>query len=158
MLLSSGEIIIIIVYRSTSMQHESLDANRSFLNCIHKLTDVNYSIILAGDFNLSWIDWSFTTNSTNLTHDLFLDFIISRSLEQLNTSLTRGHNIRDLVMADDLSRISNISSSPPLGASDHDIIEFSITVDPSSTKTLHSLQIRNHAKCNSTLLNKISAQ
>ena len=80
LLLSSGKIIII--YRFTLIQHESLDANRSFLNCLHKLTDDNYSIILAGDFNLPRIDWLLTTNPTKLTHDLFPDFFISRSLEQ----------------------------------------------------------------------------
>ena len=89
----------------------------------------NYSIVLCGDFNVPNNDWSLATpivsspvNSTffSLVHDNFLTQLIS--------SPTRGGHILDLILTNNPSCVSNVRVVDNLPGSDHDAVEFDLSV------------------------------
>ena len=146
-----------VCYRSTSLAHASIEMNSRLVNCLDKLFRVKHKCILMGDFNLPKIDW----NSDHLVisdpiHELFYVHFCSVGLSQLNTIPTRNDAILDLIFSNDPGIVSDISTLPPLGASDHDVITFSISLqsrDPNDSAQARPVTARNYIKCNYELLN-----
>ena len=91
---------IIVCYRSTSLSKESLATNSGLINCLDRLCNVNYSVILLGDFNLPGIDWN-THKSLPPPDPIqlsFFEFFYSSGLVQLNLLPTRNNAILDLIL------------------------------------------------------------
>ena len=82
-----------------------------------KLISVPHSIIITGDFNLPNLNWS---NNESETKHIFKEFITNASLIQHIYFPTRSSNILDLLITDNSSLISNLTSLPPFLTSDHD--------------------------------------
>ena len=141
-----------VCYRSTSLARASLEANFRLIHCLNKLLTVKHSCILLGDFNLPGIDWFSDFATTDPIQQAFFENFCSIGLEQLNSFATRNDAILDLVLSNDPELISDLLTLPPLGASDHDIVSFSIFLAPKYHPTSQPLLIRSYTKCNYDLL------
>ena len=67
-----------------------------------------------------------------------LNFVISGGFYQFVNFPTRGDNILDLVLIDDDQIVSNIIASPPVGHSDHCIVDFTIVMKCSESCGMQS--------------------
>ena len=65
-------------------------------------------------------------------HKPFLSFVIESSYSQLINFPTHDSNILDLILSTDSNIISCVKPDVPFGASDHDVILFSIVVTDNS--------------------------
>ena len=87
-------------------------------------------ILVTGDFNMCLIDWTYWTVTSQGSIDTeFLDLVNDLFVSQHVNFLTRiseGQfpSLLDLVLINEESFISEITFLPPLGKSDHIIIEF----------------------------------
>ena len=83
-------------------------------------------VIVGGDFNLGYIDWSVPsviTGKPNLQqHKLLLGIINDHSLTQTVNVPTRQDKILDLFLTNYPSIVNNLETMPPIGESDHDIV------------------------------------
>ena len=132
MFCKSETIRMIVCYRSTLLSRASLDVNNKLISCLNKLCNVKHTILLLGDFNLPNISWNTNNIPTDSIHLAFLECFFANGLTQLNNFATRGDVILDLVLCNEPNVICNLETLAPLGASDHDIISFSLIVSPSS--------------------------
>ena len=106
---------IIVCYRSTSLSNESVATNSGLITCLDRLCNVNYSVILLGDFNLPGIDWNTHKSPPDPIQLSFFEFFYSSGLVQLNFLPTRNNAILDLIFTTEPNLISDISTLPPIG-------------------------------------------
>ena len=81
-----------------------------------------------GDFNIPTIDWTALTHCTDYVSALFTRFVRIGGFTQFVNFHTRGNNLLDLVLSNDSKIVCSITSKPPLGHSDHNIIDFKLDV------------------------------
>ena len=85
--------------------------------------------IIVGDFHCPDINWYCLTSSANNCDSLtVLNWAITVGYTQFVNFATRGVNTLDLVFSDDTQMISSISYSPPIGHSDHCIVDFLLCI------------------------------
>ena len=84
--------------------------------------------MLVGDLNLPHIDWGHQTSSPDYIHSTMFDFIVKRGFSQFVDFCTRQENILDVILCDDDLLIARVAPHPPVGHSDHIVVEFDITV------------------------------
>ena len=155
-LVTPNELIrIVLCYRSTSLANVSLDLNFRLINCLKKLLSVKYKCLLMGDFNLPKIKWNFNVTINDAVHQAFYEYFCSAGLSQLNPFPSRNDATLDLVFSNDPGLVSDLTTLPPLGASDHDIISFVVRVPAQAPciSQVHPGVVRNYSKCNFNLLN-----
>ena len=97
----------------------------SFSKSHYRLDCMN---VIAGDFNCPKISWDNLQCSTDRTHQLSLSCVIDCGLTQVVDFNTRLQNVLDIVLTDEPQRILKVTSKPPLGQSDHDMIKFDVMV------------------------------
>jgi len=85
--------------------------------------------VIAGDFNCPNISWDNLQCYTDRTHPLLLSCVIDCGLTQVVDFNTRLQNVLDIVLTDEPQRILKVTSKPPLGQSDHDMLKFDVMVD-----------------------------
>ena len=153
----TDKIRVIVLYRSTLLKTKTyVNSNQILIDRLKQLCNINYSLILLGDFNLPSLIWSpdvaVNTHILDPLHTSFSEFFISSGLSQLVTTPTRLNSVLDLVLTNDPFLISNVDSLPPLGASDHSIVTFDINwLAPSPPPA--SSPSRNYSKCNYIAMN-----
>jgi hypothetical protein len=156
-LIMRDELIrLVVCYRSTSLAHMSLDMNFKLVTCLDKLFRVKHKCILMGDLNLPKLNWNLDHIVINdPIHEMFYVNFCSFGLTQLNTIPTRNDAILDLVFSNDPGLISDVLTLPPIGASDHDVISFSIRLPARVPSSAHvePVTARNYFKCNFDLMN-----
>lgn len=120
----SKNILISSYYRPPSDSGFSLEQFHQSLNRINGQS--NATIIVGGDFNLGHIDWS---NSCTIPgkpdiqlHQKLLDITYDANLHQIVNIPTRNDRILDLIMINNPTYISKVTTLPPIGSSDHDIV------------------------------------
>ena len=59
-------------------------------------------------------------------HGSLLSFVSQYGLSQFVHFATRGENTLDIVLSNDEQIVSSISSTPPLGHSDHNMVNFTL--------------------------------
>ena len=101
-----------------------------------------------GDFNLPGIDWNTHKSPPDPIQLSFLEFFYSSGLVQLNFLPTRNNAILDFFFTTETNLISDISTLPPIGARDHDMLSFNIQLSPHNLPQYPSTPIRNYKKCN----------
>ncbi len=141
------KIIIGCVYRPPNTDVQYCD---QMINIINKICVQfpSHSIIIAGDFNLPFIDWSVPQPLKNeIITVKFVNFILENSLEQLVNFPTRGSNTLDLVLCRYVSIANDICTVPPIVSSDHEYIHFSMVVDYVNKKLLGELNKNKYAYC-----------
>ena len=100
----------------------------------------NYSIVLCEDFNVPNIDWSVTTPTVSSpVNSTFCSLVHDNFLTQLVSSPTRGDHILDLILTNNPSCVSNVRVVDNLPGSDHDAVEFDLSV--SSDNIVQSSQV-----------------
>ena len=60
---------------------------------------------------------------------MVFDFVVKYGFSQMVNSSTRGDNVFDVILTDDDMLISNLTLSPPIGHSDHSVIEFVLAIN-----------------------------
>ena len=102
--------------------------------CTDRLHSENYQIILTGDFNFPYIQWSSGKIDKNVGIDLqssaqcFVDFLWDSLLEQYVHLPTRSHNTLDLFITNNKFLVRNVSATEtPL--SDHKLIEIMLSLE-----------------------------
>ena len=79
----------------------------------YRVSKATKSIVIVGDYNLPDIDWTVPVSNGNSSHDSFLNTCLQNNLEQLVTEPTRGINILDLILTNDLVKFINFSICEP---------------------------------------------
>jgi len=96
------------------------------IECLKRYHHTCYTNIITGDLNLPKIDWFKLTCNGDLLHKPFLDFVIDYGYTQVVEFPTRGPNILDVVLVDNVQAVFNISHRPPFSSSDHVVVLFSL--------------------------------
>jgi len=121
---------LVVIYHSPNSDSLNFDQLCSLLT---QAVNIGSShLLIVGDFNMPYINWTLLTVSpANNCNDTFLTLLEDLYLIQLQhvTFPTRFRNnqmpsLLDLILTDDENTVSYIISLPPLGKSDHIVIEF----------------------------------
>jgi len=96
-----------------------------FLKSHHILDCMN---VIAVDFNCPKISWDNLQRSTDRSHQLLLSCVNDYGLTQEVDFNTRLQHVLDIVLTDEPQQILKVTSTPPLGQSDHDMIKFDVMV------------------------------
>ena len=124
--------MIMGVYKSPSQNNNNLEELKNIL-LFDKEQDIKFSHRLnVGDFNYGEISWETETTSVNENHSatLFLEIVRDSYLFQHVTNPTRireseNPSVFDLISTNEQDMVENeIKYLPPLGKSDHTILEF----------------------------------
>lgn len=126
---------IILCYRPPDHDVAAWNYFTAMLACFEQLCNINYNIVIAGDFNLPYLSWDtlLTTGVHVKYHQTFLDFVSEHGLVQCVAEPTRGDNILDLVLVNEPLLINSCVTSTPLGRSDHMTVDFDLVL-PSTDK------------------------
>ena len=121
-----NKIILGCIYRSPYY-------DEFYLNCMTDLIDSissrfeKHKVIIGGDFNLPYIDWSVPKPVNNdKMSTLFLNCVIDNSYEQIVKLPTRGSNILDLILCKNILSLSDAYIVPSLVHTDHEFVSFSL--------------------------------
>ena len=134
LLCHSTEMRFFVVYRPPGYGSECvgyLSDVLEFIKLHYKLSCMN---IITGDFNCPKINWNDLQCSADYIHQMLFNFVVECGLTQVVTFATRLLNILDIVLIDEPQHILNIADKPPLGHSDHNVVEFSIWLHRIDTK------------------------
>lgn len=125
--ISFGNFVLrtIGVYRVPNCR--SAGDNQLF-NVISDLLLCSYPCLVFGDFNFPDICWTDSPYGSTNASSSFLSFLKAHNLSQIVSQNTRASNMLDLVLTTDVSIISDLIVSSPLGTSDHCTISFDINV------------------------------
>ena len=86
-------------------------------------------LVLVGDFNFPDICWVYNTVDREQSWR-FLECVEDNFLTQLVRELTRGSNILDLLSVNRECLVGDVKVGGRLGHSDHEMLDFSIPVEP----------------------------
>jgi len=64
-----------------------------------------------------------------MVHRPVLDFAVNFGFSQLVDFNTRGDNLLDIILTDDSMLIAKVGALPPIGHSDHLVVEFTVSVN-----------------------------
>ena len=94
------------------------------------------SCILTGDFNFRSINWQLNLGSSD-KELMFLEIVNNNSLQQLVDSPTRGDNILDLVLTNNIDMVDKITIEEPFSTSDHNCVKTLFNLPSSRTNEQH---------------------
>ena len=121
-------IFFAFIYRSPNSDLGNTDYLNESLKTLSDIYPSNFIVI--GDFNYPKIDWEHYTTTASINDILskFLDCVRDCFFEQLVDKPTRGRNsdnpsLIDLVLTNNNEIIDSTTVLPPLGKSDHGIVE-----------------------------------
>jgi len=123
------------VYRRPSSSLEDIVYARNMVNYLQRLCTVAWPTVVIGDINCPSIDWLSLSCSSDGVQDIILDFICDYGFEQLTTEPTRGDNILDVVLTNNIFIMSDVRVMPPLGSSDHSCVNFTVGLGLSDKDT-----------------------
>jgi hypothetical protein len=113
-------ILIGVVYRSPNSTEEN---NTKLLKVMQEFG--NRQVLIMGDFNFPSINWKLELAGCKRDSE-FLEAVKNNYLIQHVDFPTRGNNILDLVLTNEVNMVESIESIGRLGSSDHDIIKFDL--------------------------------
>ena len=122
------KIIVGSYYRPPSDDGTSLENLNSSLTKIKNISNSN--IWLGGDFNLGHIDWSVPSiiagKPEQKLHQQLLDIAFDHNLQQMVDIETRKDRTLDLFFTNNPSSVNKMTTLPPIGKADHDIVYLEI--------------------------------
>ena len=122
---AESPFIVFLVYRPPDTSGQELAPFLDQISCLH----AQGKILLMGDLYLPNICWQNAAHTPqNNLHNVFHDFCLFHDLYQFVDVLTRGVNILDLVLCNDICFVTNVSVVMPISTSDHDRVEFSLKI------------------------------
>ena len=122
MLVKGKEITLGVCYRSMNNADEE---DNALLETVDRAA--KNSVILMGDFNYPDINWE--EGRASGKGEKFLDTVQNNFLYQHVKEPTRGMNILDLVLTDDLNMVDNVRCEAPFGRGDHAVVCFDVNID-----------------------------
>lgn len=128
---TSNKLRLIVVYRKPTYDAAGKLYAENLIKYLTHVTNVNWPVLLTGDFNCPLIDWKLLTAPRDGIQNVLLDFVCDFGFDQLVTEPTRGENIVDLVFTNHPLLLSGIEIGEPFGAnksSDHNIINFAVDI------------------------------
>lgn len=126
------KIRIINCYRPPYYNDADVGYLTHLITSLTDLLNIDYDVILLGDFNLPEIDWTNYHSSQFKCYEQFLLFINDHGLHQYVLEPTRGDNILDLVLCNNPAIIADLSVLCPFSTSDHNVVSFCICVSPTA--------------------------
>jgi Reverse transcriptase (RNA-dependent DNA polymerase)/Endonuclease-reverse transcriptase len=106
----------------------SADYMKGLCEVLSMLCSIDYAVTICGDFNMRDINWnnlslhvsSHDSSSYHVSAEsIFTEFITDYGLTQLVDKPTRGQNILDLLLTNDLLACSQLEVLAPFATSDH---------------------------------------
>ena len=142
---ASTKFRLILTYRppnSSFDKHILAVATQSLCDLIYTLFHSHATTLIMGDFNLPYIDWASNAARNDGVHNIMLDCFLNLGISQFVVEPTRlnqlGHgNILDIIMCNDPLFVNISTVKPPLGTSDHCIIDlllYDVQPDQAGTK------------------------
>ena len=110
------------MYRKPGFSVADLSYMYDCVRCLQRLCPTDRLTIIAGDFNVPDINWSYYSGPNTAIYDTFLNFVNNYGFYQYVQKPTRHNNILDIVMATSDTFLSDLSVTVPLSTNDHNII------------------------------------
>lgn len=128
---SSCKYRIFAAYRPTdsSQIYKGIDRvtyMRQITEKIEQFTNNNGPTIVLGDLNCPDIDWDTMSTLSNEVQRNMCDFCMSNSYVQCVNEPTREDHILDVVLTNEPSIVTRISTDSPFSTSDHNTVEFDL--------------------------------
>ena len=127
LILTEGEVVIALTYRSPSPTHEN---NSNLNNFLRQIGSSRSRYIVLGDMNFRDIDWKYvsTNHDENSKEHHFIEAVKDSYLDQHVDRPTRvtKHNepsLLDLLLTDKTLEPSSIEYISPLGKGDHTLLQ-----------------------------------
>ena len=132
---------VIVVYRPPYYDDASVRYASSLVEFFTECTSSRHrQHLIVGDLNLPRICWKNLSSPNETIHRMVFDFIVEAGFSQMVSSHTRGNNLLDVVLTDDDMLVPVVNLQPPIGFSDHSVIEFKITFCSGDTQSTSSLK------------------
>ena len=131
--LQSPNIILVgCFYRSPSANGQS--STTSLVELLQTCSGGNYShIVIAGDLNMPQIDWTCDFSNAPEGHysHMFIESMQDCSFTQHVTKATRYRqgerpSTLDIILSNEPGLVQNVTIHPPIGSSDHVVLQFQI--------------------------------
>jgi len=123
----------VVAYNPDRLNLQRLD---TFFADLTSVTRYRGPCVVLGDFNMPGVDWSGPRFPELSAYNSFAEYYYqSQPITQLNTTPTRELNVLDLLFVTDLSVFCSITTLPPLGSSDHDVMIVELTCSSLSNKS-----------------------
>jgi len=119
---------IFAVYRPPYYDVDAVLYMQSLIDCLSECMSDKCCSVVLGDFNLPRLNWNVLSGPRDSLHTPFIDFVSKFGLTQLINFPTRGGNILDVLLTNVEQIVAGISCLPPIGCSDHAIVEFSLVL------------------------------
>ena len=134
-----NKVRFILIYRPPSTSGmESI----ALSNLVSSLYETGCTNVILGDLNLPEINWETLETKLDGVHDVMLDCFSSLGLNQFVNFPTRYStsgrgNILDIILSNDPMFVDVLDNHPPLGTSDHAMIEFCLYFQTNTTTSDH---------------------
>ena len=125
---AKSKLRFFVVYRPPSYDDVAKSYIKLLLKCLKMYCEVDCTSVIVGDFNIPSVGWSDSSRCTDYVSTLFSDFVSRGGFTQFVDFCTRGDNLLDLVLLNDREIVFSISAKPPLGNSDHTVIDFNLNI------------------------------
>ena len=164
LLTGSSKIRFFLVYRppNSSLRIDLPAKMLALTRLIDKFTAISYTTVLLGDFNVPEIDWFNLSFKQNKLNSILVNCISANAMSQFVNTPSRSSrdcdNILDLIFSNDPYSISVSDNIPPLGTSDHDIIQFSIFLPDVSNVSFNCKPLPDVRSIDGSLLHEPSTR
>ena len=117
------------IYRPPCTDPTSINYIDILIKCLTFHFAKRHSNVFVGDFNCPQINWNYPSCIVNdYVCKGVVNWIATSGLTQFVKFPTRQTNILDLVLCDNDQLICDVTSSPPIGHSDHNVVDFMLLV------------------------------
>ena len=130
-----------VCYRSPEAEDSEI---QQLFDCIRSVTDLNSPLVIMGDFNYPGIDWE-QLKADNVRGTKFVKLIMDCFLEQHVHTPTRGNNILDLVLTNDLQPKGDVFVMAPVDNSDHNVLVWEMDCNINTTQSYRKRLLYNQA-------------
>lgn len=117
---------IFAVYRPPYYDVDAVLYMQTLIDCLSECMSDKCCNVVLGDFILPRLNWNLLSGPRDSLHIPFIDFVSKYGLAQLINFPTRGESILDVLLTNIEQIVAGINCLPPIGCSDHAILEFSL--------------------------------
>jgi len=117
----------VLIYRPPRYDVESKSCMNNIIESLAALCKVKWPVFIVGDLNCPDICWQSFSAPADKIQNYLIDFVCESGFSQFVTEGTRERNILDLVLCNEPLILTNIDVQCPVGSSDHNSVQFSIT-------------------------------
>ena len=126
---TSDKVRFFNIYRPPQKDANANNYTDTLIKCLKFHFAKHHFNIVVGDFNCPQISWNnLSCPASDYVCKAIVNWIITSGLTQFVKFPTRQANILDLVLCDNDQLICNVTSSPPIGHSDHGVVDFTFLV------------------------------